>query len=90
LRVYIEVQYLPMLAMPLIALLFSSRYTSSSSLYAMVGLYILAKAFELLDAPIFKLGHLVSGHSLKHLLAGLAAYVILCMLMRRKPRESGG
>jgi hypothetical protein len=87
LRVYIEVQYLPILAMPLIAFLFPSRYTNSLSLYAMFGLYILAKVFELLDAPIYDLGHLVSGHTLKHLAAGVAAYVILSMLVRRRPRE---
>ena len=89
LRVYIEVQYLPILAMPLIAFLFTSRYTSSMSVFAVIGLYILAKVFEVLDAPIYKLGYLVSGHSLKHLISGLAAYVILRMIMKRKPLEPG-
>lgn len=45
-------------------------------MYAVFGLYILAKAFELQDAPIYELGHLVSGHFLKHLAAGAAASVI--------------
>jgi hypothetical protein len=34
-----------------------------------MGFYVLAKAFEALDRQIFQLGHLVSGHTLKHLAA---------------------
>ena len=35
---------------------------------------------EILDRPIFELGHLVSGHTLKHLAAAAAGYWILRML----------
>jgi hypothetical protein len=43
--------------------------------------YAAAKAFELLDADIFALtGQLVSGHTLKHLVAALAAVPVLVAL----------
>jgi hypothetical protein len=37
-------------------------------------LYLAAKACELLDAEVFALGGLVSGHTLKHLLASAACF----------------
>jgi hypothetical protein len=40
--------------------------------------YVLAKLFELGDATVFELtGHLVSGHTLKHLAAALAAWPVI-------------
>jgi hypothetical protein len=48
----------------LLALLFPTRYTHASVLIA--ELYILRKVLEILDKPIFNLGHIVSGHTLKH------------------------
>ncbi len=50
-----------------------------------VALYAVAKVSELLDAKIFALGQVVSGHALKHLVAAIAAYWILRMLRRRHP-----
>jgi len=44
----------------------------------------LAKVLELLDRPIFELGHVVSGHTLKHLAAAAAGYWILRMLVKRQ------
>jgi hypothetical protein len=49
------------------------------------GLYVLAKILEALDRPIFELGHIVSGHTLKHLAAAGAGYWILRMLRKRRP-----
>jgi hypothetical protein len=45
--------------------------------------YVLAKLFELLDGPIYSLGNIVSGHTLKHITAALACYCILRMLRLR-------
>jgi hypothetical protein len=44
-----------------------------------------AKLFELFDRPILELGHVVSGHTLKHLTAALSAYWALRMLQLRVP-----
>ena len=90
LRLYLAVQFAPLLVFPLMALLFPPRYTRSTDLLGAMGCYLLAKLFELLDAPIFAMGRIVSGHTLKHLAAALAAYWILRMLRARAPRPTPG
>lgn len=60
LRFYAAVQAYSAL-MLLIVLLFPARYSRGYDLATIVGFYILAKALELLDKPIFNAGHLVSG-----------------------------
>jgi hypothetical protein len=85
LRWYVEVQYYPILAIPLMAFLLPSRYTRGVCIFGVAGLYVLSKAFELLDGLIFSLGHVVSGHTLKHLVGALAIYCVLWMLQTRQP-----
>ena len=84
LRFYATVQAYSVLFL-LIVLLLPPRYTRSSDLAIVVGFYVLAKVLETLDKPIFALGHIVSGHTLKHLAAATAGYWILRMLQNRRP-----
>jgi hypothetical protein len=49
---------------------------------------VIAKLLEALDRPIFALGNLVSGHTLKHLAAAAAGMVVCWMLLRRVPLHS--
>jgi hypothetical protein len=88
LRFYFLIQALAVLAIPLMVALFPPRYTGGRELLLAVALYGLAKVFELLDEPIYRLGHLVSGHTLKHVFAGLAGWAYLRMLRRRRPIPS--
>jgi len=83
LRVYMDVQYLSTLAIPLLSILFPSRYTRSRTVFIVVAVYLAAKSLELLDAQLFALGRIVSGHALKHLAAAAASYLILDMLRKR-------
>jgi len=83
LRFYAAVQGYSALVL-LISLAFPSPYSRGSDFAVVVGFYALAKALELLDKPIFALGHIVSGHTLKHLAAAAAGYWILRMLRLRK------
>src|SRR5262245_24106059 len=85
LRLYALVQFFPMLAVPLMALLFPSRYTRGADLVIVVVIYGLAKGFELLDARLFALGGVVSGHTCKHVAAALSGYWLWRMLIKRKP-----
>jgi hypothetical protein len=84
LRLYAAVQVYSALVL-LLALLLPQRYTRGSDLPIVVGFYGLAKALEALDKPIFAAGHIVSGHTLKHLAAAAAGYCILRMLQKRRP-----
>ncbi len=85
LRVYGLVQFYPALAIPLLMLIFPPRYTRAPDLLVALGFYAMAKIFEVLDARIFALGHVVSGHTLKHLLAAFCVYWVLRMLEKRVP-----
>jgi len=85
LRFYAAVQVYAGLVL-LLMLLFPARYTRTSDLAVVVGFYVLAKLLETFDRSIFdNLGHVVSGHTLKHLAGAAAGYWILRMLQRRRP-----
>ena len=86
LRFYSAVQAYSILFL-LIALLLPSSYTRGADLAIVAGFYVLAKVLEILDRPIFELGRLVSGHTLKHLAAAAAGYWILRMLLKRQSRR---
>ena len=84
LRPYILVQFYSLLALALILFLFPPRYSRSADFAVALALYGVAKIFEVLDAPFYNLTRLASGHTLKHLTAAVAVYVLLRMLRRRE------
>lgn len=74
---YAFVQFLPMLLIPMMLLLFRGERLAAGWLWAALGAYVLAKVAEYYDGAIYALGGWVSGHSLKHLLAALASWWIV-------------
>ena len=85
LRVYGLVQFGSLALVLTLCVLLPSRYTRGKDMFAVVGFYALAKLFEALDNQIFSLGESVSGHTLKHLAAAVACYLVLRMLKLRRP-----
>jgi hypothetical protein len=86
LRFYGLVQFLPMLILPLVLLLFPSRWSRGLGYWAVGCWYLLAKLLEFFDQAVFDLtGQVVSGHTLKHLAAAMAAWSLLKMLRSREP-----
>ena len=83
LRFYAAVQVYAILIL-LLLLLVPPKYTRGSDLAVVVGFYVLAKILEESDRQVFALGHIVSGHTLKHLAAAAAGYWILRMLQKRE------
>ncbi len=83
LRFYGLVQVGCLVAVLVLALLRPSGYTRGKDLFLVISLYVLAKAFEVLDRFVFALGQAVSGHTLKHLVAALGCYFVLRMLRLR-------
>ena len=67
----------------LMALLQPSRYTRGNDIYWVFAGYVLAKLLETFDRQLLSLGHLVSGHTLKHLAAAFAGLVVCRMLWLR-------
>ena len=86
LRFYAALQVYAVLLL-LAILLLPPRYTRSSDLAIVVCFYVLAKITEAADRPIFAFGHIVSGHTIKHLSAAAAGLWILWMLQKRRPVE---
>jgi Ceramidase len=69
-----------------VLLLFPSRASNTREFTIAVIGNIAAKLFELLDKPIFALGGVVSGHTLKHLSAGLSFVPLVLFVYRMVPR----
>lgn len=88
LRLYLFVQGFPMIALPVMMACFAPTYTRSLELLLVVLVYAGAKALEHFDRPVFEaLGNQVSGHSLKHVVAAIACFLVLDMLKHRRVRE---
>ena len=88
LRPYAWVQGMPLLAIPVVAILFRGGYGGTSYLLAGLVCYAVAKICELYDHRIFSLtGEAISGHTLKHLLAALACLMVFLMLADRVRRR---
>ncbi len=86
LRAYAVVQFLPMVGIPLIISLYRSRSDLGLYVWWMVGFYLAAKVAEYYDPQIYALGEVLSGHSLKHLVAALApASLLYALQQRRRP-----
>ncbi|MBT8449381.1 MAG: ceramidase [Gammaproteobacteria bacterium] len=78
LRPYIVVQFLPILLLPFILWLYTQKAIQPRPIFMALGFYILAKLAEMFDGAIYELTEqIISGHSVKHLLAAVAAYYIL-------------
>lgn len=87
LRFYAAVQIYAVLVL-LVALLLPPRYTRSSDFAVIASFYEVAKICETADQQIYSVGHIVSGHTLKHLAAGIAGFWILRMLQKRQPIQN--
>lgn len=86
LRVYIWVQFAPLLAIPFVLAVFPGRYTHRHYLLYGLAFYALAKVAEFYDYGLYALSwNVISGHSLKHLLAAVAPFFVYLMLRRRGP-----
>ncbi|MFN0314192.1 MAG: ceramidase domain-containing protein [Burkholderiales bacterium] len=84
LRLYVWVQFGPLLAIPVLIAFFKGRYSHRHYLLYGLGFYVAAKLAEMWDRQIFEMtGQWLSGHSLKHVLAAGAPLCILLMLKRR-------
>ncbi len=85
-KYYLFLQFFSPVVLALLIGLFPPRYSGLHYLAIAFGLYVAAKVFEAYDLAIYRhLGRTVSGHTLKHVTAGLACYWILEMLRRRHP-----
>lgn len=87
LRPYGLVQFLPVVLMPLLLLLFPVNERSAKWLWWTVAAYAVAKLAEHFDDAIYDAVGL-SGHSIKHFVSSLAVlFAVFAMLEMKAPRS---
>lgn len=77
LRPYALVQFLPAALLPLILVLFGTNHLRVGFLWGTLVMYALAKVVEHFDKAIYDATAVISGHSIKHLLAAMAAFSVV-------------
>jgi hypothetical protein len=87
LRPYFLVQFFSLLAIPLVLLIFPARYSGSRMYLIALSAYLLGKVAEGNDMEVYRLGGIVSGHTVKHLLAAAGIGALAWMLGRREPLQ---
>ena len=87
LRLYGLVQFFPALLIALMLYLYERPENFVKYIVWAVIAYALAKVLEAVDAPVYQLLQVVSGHSLKHISAAVAGLFLLLMLYRNSPER---
>ena len=85
LRIYFIVKHQPFVIFPLLIFFGHKTYDLISGYYWALSLFILATFFEFTDQLIFDLTRFISGHTLKHIAAGIGLWLLMIMLRDRKP-----
>ena len=86
LRPYLLLQFLPLLLLPLLQWQHEAPMAERIAVGAAMGIYLLAKLFEIADHAVFRGLAVISGHTIKHLLATVAAALIAGALAARLAR----
>lgn len=81
---YLAVQFIPMLAIPVLLLFFRSRYNLVAGYWLLLIAYVIAKVLEIYDYETHAFFGFISGHSLKHIFAALGIYMLILKRIDRK------
>ncbi len=85
LRPYLLMQAAPLLLIPLLLWYTAPRYSRAGDILAIIGLYVLALLLDYGDRAVFSASRgAISGHTLKHAVAALAAYGVVRHLRLRR------
>lgn len=83
LRFYLLIQAGPIVLIPLWQWIYRAPKADRIAFALAIGCYVLAKGAELADHQILQALHVVSGHTLKHLLAALGTAIVAWQVTRR-------
>ena len=89
LRLYVVVQFVPLILLPFILILSRAPRSYSIPVWSLAALYLLAKVLEHFDQSVYAMTGFVSGHTLKHVLAAAGTGCIVKMLYDRKEALTG-
>ncbi len=81
---YAFVQFYPMLAIPVILIFFKSDYNLTIGYWLLLFAYIISKLLEHFDYEVHHFLKVLSGHSLKHIVAATGVFVLFHTYTIRK------
>lgn len=84
LRVYFIVKHHPFILFPILLFFGNQLYNKISGYYWGLSMFILATIFEFADEVIFDITGFISGHTLKHIAAGIGLWFIMDMIRERE------
>ena len=84
LRVYFIIKHQPFIIFPILMLFGVRIYDKLSGYYWGLSMFILATAFEFADQAIFDATGFISGHTLKHIAAGIGLWFLMTMVRDRQ------
>jgi len=87
LRIYAMVQFLPLVLIPVILLMFKSNDHLKKYFWLILLAYLIAKVFEAGDHFMFEKIKLISGHTIKHIFAALGPLIYLIMINKRTEQQ---
>jgi len=85
LRLYVLVQFLPVVLIPMILLMFRVASLDKRLIWAILATFFVSKLAEEFDEPIYRLMGGISGHSIKHLVASTAGILLILAWFHRYP-----
>ncbi|MBT4066838.1 MAG: hypothetical protein HOE76_06435 [Euryarchaeota archaeon] len=84
LRIYFIVKHQPFIIFPILLLFGTRLYNKISGYYWGLSMFALATLFEFTDQLIFNLTGFISGHTLKHISAGIGLWFLMVMVRDRQ------
>jgi hypothetical protein len=83
LRYYLLIQGAPLVLIPVLQWQARAPMAQRTAFFIAIVLYVWAKLFEVADHAVFDAMEVMSGHTIKHVLATLAAFILARQFARR-------
>ncbi len=88
LRPYAIVQFLPMILIILMLVMYEPENTQKRFIIWGLAFYGISKVFEALDKSVFEMSYeIISGHSIKHMMAALGSFFIMKFFFLIRPSK---
>ena len=83
LRPFFFFKHEPLIIIVILLIFGKATYDREVDYFVALSLFLLATVFELTDSTIYGITSIISGHTVKHILAGVALWILLRMIQTR-------